>query len=428
MKGLVFTYVLTYGGALASLYDPFIGLLVYICFAIIKPDLLWSWAVPQGNYSRIVAIALLVGWVFKGFGSWQFGSARWIVVALLGYWLWAFVGIYIGIDATRSWQGVESISKIALPFLVGVTTISSLRQLKLLAWVIVLSEGYLALEFNLSYLAGNNRLLNEGFGDMDNNCNAIALVSCVGLGFFLALHTREWWLKLLAFVSIILMTNAIFFSYSRGGMLALFITVGVSFFLIPKQPKHYVMYLLAVIVVWRLAGSSVMERFETIFADSEHRDASAESRLHLWRACCDSMLTTPLGLGADNFPQVVDRYGFYKGKEAHTLWLTVGAECGFPGLVCLLLFYILCIIKLWPLTQERKTVADPWFRYFARMVIAALVGFGVSAQFVSLKYLEHPFYITLIGVVVLKLVSTPQNQLLPVEEIELDPSPPPVAV
>jgi probable O-glycosylation ligase (exosortase A-associated) len=416
MKGLVFTYVLTYGGALASLYNPFIGLLVYICFAIIKPDLLWSWAVPQGNYSRIVAIALLIGWVFKGFGSWKFGHARWVIVALFGYWAWAFVGIFIGIDADRTWNGVESISKIAIPFLVGATTINSLKQVKLLAWVILLSEGYLALEFNTSYFAGTNRLWTDGFGDMDNNCNAIALVSCVGLGFFLGLHTKEWWQKVLAFGAIILMANAIFFSYSRGGMLALFITMAVSFFLIPKQPKHYLLYLLALVIVWRLAGASVMERFETVFADSAHRDASAESRLQLWEACWDSMLATPLGLGADNFPQIVDRYGFSKGKEAHTLWLTVGAECGFPGLICLVLFYSVCIIKLWPLTRERTPVTDPWLRNFARMVTAALVGFGVSAQFVSLKYLEHPFYITLIGTVVLKLLSTPNLHLLPVDK------------
>jgi len=41
MKGLIFTYCLTYGGALVSFLDPFTGLLVYICFAILKPDYLW---------------------------------------------------------------------------------------------------------------------------------------------------------------------------------------------------------------------------------------------------------------------------------------------------------------------------------------------------------------------------------------------------
>ena len=41
MKGLIFTYAMTYGGALASLFDPFVGLLIYVCFAIVKPESMW---------------------------------------------------------------------------------------------------------------------------------------------------------------------------------------------------------------------------------------------------------------------------------------------------------------------------------------------------------------------------------------------------
>src|SRR5262249_25648756 len=82
-KGLIFTYLLTYGGAAASLYRPFYGLLVYICFAIVRPEAMWYWAVPEGNYSRIVAIALLVGWALHGFGSWKLGRAKGVVVALI---------------------------------------------------------------------------------------------------------------------------------------------------------------------------------------------------------------------------------------------------------------------------------------------------------------------------------------------------------
>ena len=88
MKGLLFTYVLTYGGAVVSLIDPYPGLLIYICFAVIRPQSLWHWAVPEGNYSRIVAIALLAGWTLRGFGRWRFGRATPVVMALIGYWGW----------------------------------------------------------------------------------------------------------------------------------------------------------------------------------------------------------------------------------------------------------------------------------------------------------------------------------------------------
>ena len=43
------------------------------------------WSVPSGNYSRIVAMALLIGWAKEGFASWRLGRARGIAVALIAY-------------------------------------------------------------------------------------------------------------------------------------------------------------------------------------------------------------------------------------------------------------------------------------------------------------------------------------------------------
>src|SRR5436309_1937116 len=138
MKGAIFTYLLTYGGAVASLFDPFTGLLVYVAFAILRPQTLWYWSVPAGNYSRIVAIALLAGWGLSGFGRWDFGRARGVVIALLGYWAWLVVAALPAPDQGRAWAYLESMSKGFLPCLVAITLIDSVAKLRQLAWVIVL--------------------------------------------------------------------------------------------------------------------------------------------------------------------------------------------------------------------------------------------------------------------------------------------------
>src|SRR6476620_1338849 len=91
MKGLLFTYALTYGGAAASLYRPFYGLLIYVAFSILRPESLWHWSVPVGNYSRIVAIALLVGWALNGFGNWQLGRGKALLICFAGFWCWALL-------------------------------------------------------------------------------------------------------------------------------------------------------------------------------------------------------------------------------------------------------------------------------------------------------------------------------------------------
>jgi O-antigen ligase len=119
------------------------------------------------------------------------------------------------------------------------------------------------------------------------------------------------------------------------------------------------------------------------------------------------MLKHPLGVGPDHWPLVAPEYGLGLGRAAHSTWLQVGAELGFPGLAALLLFYGLCIARLWPLTRERSAVADPWLRHFARMVIASLAGFLCAAQFVTFYGVELPYYIALVGAGVLKLASLP---------------------
>src|SRR6185437_11732346 len=162
MKGLLFTYALTYGGAAAALINPFHGLLVYVAFAILRPQLLWYWSVPAGNYSRIVAAGLLLGWALHSFGKWRFGRATGSVWALAALLAWSIVSAATQAENKQlAWGFVEIFAKIVLPFLVGITTIDSLKKLKQLAWVILLCEGYLALEFNLWYLGGYNRLWQE---------------------------------------------------------------------------------------------------------------------------------------------------------------------------------------------------------------------------------------------------------------------------
>lgn len=409
MKGLLFTWLLCYGGTIASLFRPYYGLLIYVCFAIIRPESLWFWSVPKHNYSRIIAIGLLIGWGLNGFGSWLFGRAGAVVGFLLAFWVWMIVSGLQANNTDASLAAVEALTKIVLPFLVGITLIDSVAKLKQLAWVIVLSHAYVAYDLNESYYSGFNRLNEAGFGGMDNNCVAITMVASTGLAFFLGFNASRWWQKGIAFGGAALMVHTVLFAFSRGGMLGLIITGAVSFLLIPKKTKHYLILVLMILLALRLAGPEVVKRFGTTFVDQKARDASAQSRLELWTTCVEIMVKTPVfGIGPRHFPLVAHEYGYKPGKEAHTLWLTIGAENGAVGLFFLVAFYGVCMLRLWPLTRESRTVADPWFRDSARMVIASLTGFAVSAQFVSVIGVEAPYYIALLGAGVLKLSSAPQ--------------------
>jgi probable O-glycosylation ligase (exosortase A-associated) len=411
MSGLIFTYALTYGGAVVALFRPFVGLLIYICFGILKPEEMWYWSVPAGNYSRVVAIGLLVGWGLHGFGSWRFGDARVTVVCAIAFVLWAGLSAALSTNKDVGWRYVEGLAKIILPIVVGVTTIDSVRKLRIAAWAVILIQGYIAYELNLSYFQGYNRLWFAGYGTLDNNGEAIALDTCIGMAFFLGIHEDRWWKRVLAMGLCGLMIHAVLFSFSRGGMLGLIITGICVFLVMRKRAVHYGALIFVVIATATLAGPDVRQRFSTIFASKEQRDESAESRIDLWRSCFDVMVRNPVaGIGPDHWPLIAHEYGFSVGKQAHTTWLRVGAEMGAVGVALYAVFFWVCPLRLWVLTRRRSDVADPWMRNLACGVIASLVGFGVSAQFVSAELVEGPYYLVMIGAGVLKLDSLARAQ------------------
>lgn len=423
MKGVIFCYLLTAFGTLSPIFNPYYGLLVYICFATLKPEYMWQYSLGPAGLSRYVGIGLLAGWAFHGFGSWQLGRATGIVIAYIGFWLTSVYGLSLVSDYDRGFVFVEAHAKTLLPFLVGITTIHSIKQVKQLVWVIVLSQAYVAFEINRMYyqeyeIVGRNMLLDDGWGWMDNNSVAIGMDTCIGLAFFLGLHAEKWWQKGLAFFATGLMAHAVFISMSRGGMVSLIMIGVVIFLLIPKRPMHMLILAAAIFVTINMTGDIVRERFKTAFASEADRDGSAQGRIELWHDCLDAISKQPLfGYGPMEWGIVATRYGWPPGKEAHSTWLQTTVELGVVGAGCLIIFYLIGVVRLIPIARESSQVPDPWFRYCARMVLASFAGFAASAQFVSLVGLEHPYYIWLVGAAVLKLLSvTPSPVSQPVRE------------
>jgi len=423
MKGLIFVFVMTYGGALLALFLPFYGVLIYLCFACLRPEILWFWSVPEGNYSRTVALATLTGWAIAGFGDWKLGgAARSILRVLMAYWAWILVSASFAADQAIAWDFVLLHSKIILPLVIGLTLIRTAAQLKQVAWVIVACLGFLALEGNLDHLSGGFRVRLEGFSGMDNNSFCIAMVAGAGVAFFLGIAESIWWRKLAAFGAAALMAHVPMFGDSRGGMLGLVVSGAVAFAVLPKKPTYVAAWNLALIVALRLAGPSVWERFSTAFAEEAERDTSAQSRIQLWTDCWDVMKKNPLtGIGPDHWPLIAEQYGWPRGKEAHSLWFNAGAELGFPGLALLLAFYGLTVKHCWKLARS-KNVSDPWLRDAGRMAVTGLAGFAVSASFVSLDALEPPYYVAMLGVGALSVAARTSPRRPEAEADEFTPA------
>lgn len=407
MRALIFTYGLAYGGAVVSLFNPYVGLLIYICFAIIKPDSLWFWSVPEGNYSRVVAIGLLTGWILNGFGNWRFGRGVTIVVAAIGYFFWCIVSSLVASDQKAAWDFTESISKIILPVVIGATLINSTHRLKQLAWVITLSEGYLAWEFNLSYFelgALNNRLNAMGFAGMEEKSVAVGMVTTAGLAFFLGIESKHWWTKATSLLLTALMMHVPLFTMTRGGMIAMIATAVVSFLMLRKQWMHYLIFILAIALSLQLAGPEVRKFFLTSFEPKQNQDRSAQHRLEHWKFCGTIIADYPLiGIGPRHYPMYYHAHKGYQ-MEAHQTWLQLAAEVGIPGLLMLALFMGMPVVLLWPVVRGKIFIDEPELRGIACGIIAGIVGFCAASQFITLYYVEQPFYVILTGIGLVKVI------------------------
>lgn len=406
--GLIFTYGMTISGSVLSLISPFHGLLIYVCFALVKPEALWPWDVGAGNYSRIVAVSMLLGWSYTRSANFRLGTALPTAVVLVVYWIWSVVGTFHAPVQDIAWGFTEMLTKIVIPVLVGVTTIDSIGKLKALAWVIAGSIGFVAYQMNMYYFSGWNKLYFDGFAGLDNNGVACMFVSALGVPFFLFMTCKPWWQKAAALGLGAMIAHCIQFSFSRGGMLAMVCLGLAAFIVIRKTPKRVMGFALAIIVALYFTGPEVRDRFMSMFVEEEgKKEASAQSRIDLWRDCWDVMKQKPIyGLGPDHWPLIAHKYGWIEGKEAHSLWVQTGAEQGFPGIVLLLGFYGCCMIYLWRMILFDEGTTPPEVLDCARMALTSLVGFVVSAQFVTVETLEIPYFIVLLGMGALKLQST----------------------
>src|SRR5262245_7941642 len=142
MKGLILTYIIAYTATVGALRWPLYGLYVYVGFAIVRPQEIFAFAGDIRSVSLNVGIAVLVGWLFKGFGSWQFRRAKVSMSFFFAFVICLLVSALLALDTNRSYNSIFEVSKLFVPFVAGITLINDEADWRPLLWTIVLSQGY----------------------------------------------------------------------------------------------------------------------------------------------------------------------------------------------------------------------------------------------------------------------------------------------
>lgn len=412
MKGLIFTYLLTYGGSVVALFEPFVGICIYYAFAVLRPQVLWYYSLPPDMpFSKYVALATMAGWVFKGFphgGSLKDDSSP--MVAFGVFVLLVQLSAWFAIEPARADLISSDMLKILVMFFIGICLLDSMKRLSVVLWGYIAVQGYLTLDMNLTYfLEGINPVVhNDGFGTLNNNTFALSLLPGLSLALMAGIFETRLLFRGAALFSALSSIHVILLSESRGAYLGLAAIAGLAFYFIPKNARTISALVVIVVLSGFLVGESVREEFGTMFADE--LDDSAAARFSLWQAGWGAMKDYPfLGAGPGNFEIISHHYGVEEGRAAHNLYMQIGADCGIPALVSLMSFYVLTFIKLqriipWK-TRRDAVPVDPTVMAIGVGAFAGLAGYLLHSVFSSGVLIETPYLTALMALATVRVFS-----------------------
>lgn len=337
-----------------------------------------------------------------------------IVTVQLLFLFWMTVTSFFALapldDVIERWIFVM---KIHLMLLATWMLVRDAAQIRVLIWVVTLSVAYFGIKGGVYTVltGGSGRVWGPPGGLLQgNNELAVALVMLMPFVYFLRQTESRWWLRHVLLGVLVTCAFSVLGSQSRGALLSL---VSMAFFLGIKG-KHPIRTSLVLLMLMVLAigfmPDSWTNRMETI---GEYKDdGSAMSRIWTWKTLYAAALDRPLvgaGFRADNL--VV--FGRYAPTEppfdvfaglvfvAHSIYLQVLGEQGFVGFGLFLTLGAVtwfCAGRLARQVRDEPEFKD-WVPLLMRMVQVSLIGYAIGGAFLSLAYLDLPYYI--IGYVVL---------------------------
>src|SRR3954453_582588 len=335
-------------GFVAALRNRYIALLMYLWFALFRPQD-WLWIdITSLRLSMVLGVVLLVPALFTGMmpdvtHPLSIGMAMFLTSGLISQ-----------VTAVRpeiGWQWIDFLLRLFLACMLLVR-LSSSDGKRLVGVVAVIggSLGFHAAKAGLAFVIGGGTRFADGLAGafVDNNGYALGTVMIIPLLVAAAqnvdLFVPEGWMQVWArrafYAAVPLCMFAVVGTYSRGGFLAL---MAASLVFMLLQRRRFTA--LAVVAATGLVlltvvpiPQSYLDRLETIQTYKEVGEDSALSRPHFWRVGFNMGLRNPFGVGLRQYEAAYDKYDFLngrfgRGRAVHSAHVQVFAELGFLGAV-----------------------------------------------------------------------------------------------
>ncbi|MCK5127026.1 MAG: O-antigen ligase family protein [candidate division Zixibacteria bacterium] len=306
---------------------------------------------------------------------------------------WLFLG-YIGIIGLTVFSAANNrmvyevfhmMSVFFVIFLISSNVSTSMKQIKMMVWLLLITHLYLAFEG----ISGGGRANNSLMGD--ENDFALALNTMIPFTYFMFEYAKTKLQKYVSMTMLIVFSLGVVSSMSRGGWVGF---MAVLLFLI-FQSKRKMVSLASVAVIGvaiiAFAPSKYWDEIQTI---SDTSESTARTRLNYWKAAGRMFLDYPIvGVGANNggirMPQYVTGFrnsGTQWGRTFHGTLPQVLAELGGLGMIAFLGMLFYAISKLRKIRLLSEDNGDTDYKMLANSILGGFVGYMVSATFLSTLY------------------------------------------
>lgn len=400
---------------------PFLFVLAYAYIDIVSPQRLTYLLLNSVPISMIAVGLAVAGWLaVDDKRDVRVAPRQFLIVLLLGYCLYTTLHADFPIEAKDKWEWVWK--ALAFAAFLPLTLRTRLRIESLLLFMVLSAASIIIVGGIKTVGSGGgygelNLMVTNNSGLYEGSTISTVAIAIIPLIVWFTRHgtifAPDWRVKTFCYALIFACLLIPVGTSTRTGLLC----IGLLALLMIRDAKRKFVYLAALGTMGLAAvpflPSAFTERMETI--KTYQADASASTRIAVWKWTIDYVKTHPLGGGFEAYRQNQIRYEKVavqedgssakvdrslevdKARAYHSAYFEMLGEQGYPGLAIWLLINLAGLFRM-EVLRRRYRKPEPgqeWIGPLASALQSAHVIYLLGALFIAIAF--QPFVYMLIG-------------------------------
>ena len=400
---------------------PFLFVLAYAYIDIVSPQRLTYLLLNSVPISMLAVALAVAGWLaFDDKRDVRVAPRQFLIVLLLGYCFYTTLHADFPLEAKDKWEWVWK--ALAFAAFLPLTLRTRLRIESLLLFMVLSAASIIIVGGIKTVGSGGgygelNLMVTNNSGLYEGSTISTVAIAIIPLIVWFTRHgtifAPDWRVKTFCYALIFACLLIPVGTSTRTGLLC----IGLLALLMIRDAKRKLVYLAALgcmgLAAVPFLPSAFTERMETI--KTYQADASASTRIAVWKWTMDYVKTHPLGGGFEAYRQNQIRYEKVavqedggsakidrslevdKARAYHSAYFEMLGEQGYPGLAIWLLINVAGLFRM-EVLRRRYRKPEPgqeWIAPLASALQSAHVIYLLGAVFIAIAF--QPFVYMLIG-------------------------------